>query len=156
MEEERINLYVTKSQLDLILESTLCSSYSWKRTHDAFMKGDDDASDVEECTTECEAEFMQAGYEKLCEELRERVEEIGVNEIEVVASDYVGRANLTLEIIKLTRGGSERIVCVYNCRGLDYYFFPNLWEMIQFFDEGKEPEHVFASDRELDGFLRFC
>ncbi len=32
------------------------------------MKGDDDASDVEECTTECEAEFMQEGYEKLCEE----------------------------------------------------------------------------------------
>ena len=68
MEEERVNLYVTKCQLDLILESTLCSSYSWKRTHDAFMKGDDDASDVEECTTECEADFMQEGYEKLCEE----------------------------------------------------------------------------------------
>ena len=32
------------------------------------MKGDDDASDVEECTTECEAEFMQEGYEKICEE----------------------------------------------------------------------------------------
>lgn len=120
------------------------------------MKGDDDAVDVEECTTECEAEFMLERYDKLCEELRERVEEIGVNEIEVVASDYVGRANLTLEIIKLTRRGSERIVYVYNCRGLDYYFFPNLWEMIQFFDEGKEPELVFASDRELDGFLRFC
>ena len=60
--------------------SALRCSYSWKRTHDAFMKGDDDASDVEECTTECEAEFMQEGYEKLCEELRERVEEIGVKE----------------------------------------------------------------------------
>ena len=63
--------------------------------------------------------------------------------------------NLTLEIIKLTRGGSERVVCVYNWRGLDYYFFPNLCEMVEFFDEGKEPEHVFASEREMGGFLRF-
>ena len=118
--------------------SALRCSYSWKRSHDAILKGDDDASDVEECTTECEAEFMRDGYEKLCEELRARAKEVGVNEIEVVASDYVGRANLTLEIIKLTRGGNERVVCVYNCRGLDYYFFPNLWEMVQFFDEGKE------------------
>ena len=155
MEEERVNLYVTKCQLDLILESTLRCSYSWKRTHDAIMNDDDDATDVEECTTACEAEFMQGGYEKLCEELRERAKEVGVNEIEVVASDYVGRANLTLEIIKLTREGNERIVCVYNCRGLDYYFFPSLWEMVQFFDEGKEPEHIFASDREVDAFLRY-
>ena len=33
-------------------------SYSWKRTHDAIMKGYDEASDVEECQTACEAEFM--------------------------------------------------------------------------------------------------
>ena len=155
MEEKRVNLYVTKCQLDLLLESVLRSSYSWKLTHDAIMKGDDDASDVEECQTACEAEFMQGGYEKLYQELQAKAQEVGVNEIEVVASDYVGRANLTLEIIKLTRGGKERIVCVYNCRGLDYYFFPNLWEMVQFFDEGKRPEHMFSSDREMDGFLRF-
>jgi hypothetical protein len=106
MEEKRVNLYVTKCQLDLLLESVLRSSYSWKLTHDAIMKGDDDASDVEECTTECEAEFMQGGYEKLYQELQAKAQEVGVNEIEVVASDYVGRANLTLEIIKLTREGS--------------------------------------------------
>ena len=155
MEKERVNLYVTKCQLDLILESVLRCRYSWKRTYEAMMKGDDNAPDVEECTTGCEAEFMQEEYEKLSEELRARVKEVGVNEIDVVASDYVGRANLTLEIIKLSKEGNERIVCVYNCRGLDYYFFPDLWEMIQFFDEGKEPEYVFSSDRELDLFLRY-
>ncbi|WP_165788918.1 hypothetical protein [Rubritalea profundi] len=79
------------------------------------MKGDDDASDVEECTTECEAEFMQAGYEKLCEELRERVEEIGVKE------------SLRAVI------GHESVV-----NG------PARWNI------------ETCSDRELDGFLRFC
>ena len=126
MEKEKVNIYVTKIQLDLILESVIGSSYCWKRTYDAFMKGADEADDVEECTTACEADFMQDGYEKLGQELRAKAKEVGVNEIEVVASDYVGRANLTLEIIKLTKEKSERIVCVYNCRGLDYYFFPNL------------------------------
>ena len=41
------------------------------------MKGDDDATDEEECTTECEAEFMLGGYKKLSEELRERAKEVG-------------------------------------------------------------------------------
>jgi hypothetical protein len=159
MEEERVNLYVTKCQLDLILESALRCSYSWKRTHDAIMKGDDDVSDVEECTTECEAEceaeYMRDAYDELKELLQVRQQEIGVNRIETVATDYVARANQTLEVIKLTKGTSEKLVYVYNFRGLDYYFFPNLCEMVQFFDEGKEPEHIFSSDRELDMFLRF-
>lgn len=155
MEEERVNLYVTKCQLDLLMESVLSSSLYWKRTYEAKMKGDDNASDVEECTTECDAEFMQEAYEQLCGELRVRTQEVGVNEIEAVASDYVGRANLTLEVIKLTREGNERVVCVYNMRGVDYLFFSNLWEMVQFFEDGKEPERLFSSDRELDLFLKF-
>lgn len=156
MEKERVNLYVTKCQLDLLLESALQTSSYWERTHEAMMEGDDNAPDVEECTTECEAEFMQESYEQLCDELKKRAKEVGVNEIELVASDYVGRANLTLEIIKLTREGNERVVCVYNMRGVDYLFFSSLWEMVQYFEEGKEPERLFSSDRELDAFLRYC
>ena len=74
---------------------------------------------------------------------------------EVIAGDHVGRANQILKIIKLTRGAHEQVVYVYNFSGLNYYFFPNLLDMVQFFDEGKEPEHVFSSDRELDMFLKF-
>jgi len=155
MEKERVNLYVTKSQLGLILESTHSSRSVWQRTLESHFNGDSEADDIEECATECDAEWMCDAYEELKELLQGRQQEVGVNEIEVVASDYVGRANLTLEIVKLTREGDERIVSVYNCRGLDYYFFPSLCEMVQFFDEGKEPENIFSSDRELDMFLRF-
>ena len=51
---------------------------------------------------------------------------IAWNFLKSVASDYVALANQTLEITKLTRGELEQVVYVYNSRGLDYYFFPNL------------------------------
>jgi hypothetical protein len=116
---------------------------------------DGEVHGIEECATVCDAEWMCDAYEALKELLQGRQQEVGVNRIETIVTDYVARANQTLEVIKLTKGTNEKLVYVYNFRGLNYYFFPSLWEMVQFFDEGKEPEHMLSSDRELDMFLRF-
>lgn len=154
MEKERVNLYVTKEHLELICNSVDERRSLWKRTLDYHMGNEDVVGEIEECSHENEAEYVLGLYEELHILLETKIKEIGANVIEPLADDYLALPNESVEIIKLTRGKWQHVVFIYNHRGLDYYFFESIWEMIQYFDIGKEPQHIFGSDTQLDTFLR--
>lgn len=154
MEKERINLFVTKEQAEMIGNSVEGRKDLWKKTLDYHSGNENVVGDIEECSHEAEAEYVFSRYDELNKYLGSKMIEVGANEIDYLTVGQLELSNQTIEVIKLTRNQWGWVVYVFNDRGDSYYFFDSMWEMIQYFDVGKEPDHIFGSEVELDAFLR--
>lgn len=76
-----------------------------------------------------------------------------MNKIIPLSTEYLSPSR-TIELINIVNSRSSRLVYVYNHEGTHFRFFDALISILQFFKSGREPEHTFTSEVELDAFLR--
>ena len=155
MDKERINLVITKEQLEAIYNSVEERRAVWRRTLEYHKGSEAVGGEIEECSNELEAEYIVGVYDQLFNDLEQKVGELGVNILESLALEELEQFSGSIEILRVFRGDWERIVYAYCCNESDYLFFDSTCEMIRFFDAGKKPGHQFTSEAELHTFLRY-
>ncbi len=74
------------------------------------------------------------------------------NNINVIEIEYI-RASRTIETIVVRNNQQDKLLYIYNYEGNSFRCFGSLLSLVQFFEEGKEPEVYFESETELDEFL---
>lgn len=75
-----------------------------------------------------------------------------MNKIETIDTEYI-RPNRTIETVLLKRNQSNKLVWVYNYKGIHYRVFENLIDVLHFFNNSFEPKYSFENEIELDNFL---
>lgn len=83
MKKERINLVVTKEQLEAIYNSVEDRCAVWRRTLEYYKGGEEVGGEIEECSNESEAEYVVGVYDQLFNDLEQKMEGLGVNILEV-------------------------------------------------------------------------
>ena len=155
MEKERVNLFVTKEQLELIFDGIKDRRLLWERTLEHFEGSKSAGRDIEECSDEEEAGYMKCVHDRLYDDLKQKVDEVGVNTLESLSLETLTTTLGKAEVMRVFRGDWERVVYVYTARESNYLLFISMSEMASFFDIGREPEHQFTSEAELHAFLRY-
>ena len=69
-----------------------------------------------------------------------------------ITSEYI-RSSRSIDILHLVENNLIQPVYIYNYEGLHYHYFDSLIRLIQFFEEGLEPNRSFYSEQDLDDFL---
>lgn len=70
--------------------------------------------------------------------------------LETLHTEYL-RASRTIDTIALSdEQGIQQLMYVYNYEGYSYRIFPDLSELLAFFEDGKEPELHFGSEEEIE------
>lgn len=75
-----------------------------------------------------------------------------MNAITLVETYYL-RSNRTIESILLKNRHDQKMVYVYNYEGVHFRLFLSLIQIIDFFNNGKEPEYDFEKEHNLDKAL---
>lgn len=59
--------------------------------------------------------------------------------------------NKTIETVSFKN--TDRLLYIYNYKGIHYRVFTELLPLIRFFECGVEPKHSFCTDEEVDEFI---
>ena len=110
MGKERINLFVTKEQLELIWNSVKERRNAWKRTLSYHSGKEHVGGLIEECSDEAEAEYVLGTYEELQQELQSNIENLDINRVESLAVETLEGVHQNIEVFVLGHGNQERVV----------------------------------------------
>lgn len=75
-----------------------------------------------------------------------------MNTITLLDTDYL-QSNRTIESILLSDKKGEKLVFVYNYRGVHFRLFLSLSQLINFFNEDGAPSFEFENENKLDRAL---
>lgn len=73
-----------------------------------------------------------------------------LNTINHCTVEYI-TPNKTIETVSFKN--TDKLLYIYNYKGIHYRVFTELLLLISFFERGVEPKHTFCTDEEVDNFI---
>ena len=72
------------------------------------------------------------------------------NLINHTTTEYI-TPNKTIETVSFKN--TDKLLYIYNYKGIHYRIFTELLSLIKFFQFGQEPQFTFLNDEEVDNFI---